>query len=110
MAALLLKAHVADHSLPWWQRPLRAFFQAFNRGFEALGSGYGWLTARVVRLALIMLVVYAGVIGIGLNEFRRTPVGFIPQLDAGYLIAITQLPGGASLARTDALNRPKMVP
>jgi len=87
MAALLLKPHVVHHSLPWWQRPLRAFFQAFNRGFEALGSGYGWLTARVVRLALIMLVVYAGVIGFGLNEFRRTPVGFIPQLDAGYLIA-----------------------
>ena len=105
MAALLLKPHVVHHSLPWWQRPLRAFFQAFNRGFEALGSGYGWLTARVVRLALIMLVVYAGVIGFGLNEFRRTPVGFIPQLDAGYLIAITQLPGGASLARTDAVNR-----
>ena len=103
--ALLLKPHVVHHSLPWWQRPLRAFFQAFNRGFEALGSGYGWLTARVVRLALIMLVVYAGVIGFGLNEFRRTPVGFIPQLDAGYLIAITQLPGGASLARTDAVNR-----
>jgi multidrug efflux pump subunit AcrB len=33
------------------------------------------------------------------------PRRFYPQLDAGYLIAITQLPGGASLARTDALNR-----
>ena len=52
-----------------------------------------------------MLVVYAGVIGFGLNEFRKTPIGFIPQLDRGYLIIVTQLPPAASLARTDDVNR-----
>ena len=52
-----------------------------------------------------MLVVYAVVIGFGLNEFRKTPVGFIPQLDRGYLIIITQLPPAPSLARTDDVNR-----
>ena len=52
-----------------------------------------------------MLVVYAGVIVFGLNEFRKTPIGFIPQLDRGYLIIITQLPPAASLARTDDVNR-----
>ena len=77
----------------------------FNRGFEALAGGYGWLAARMVRFAALMLIVYAGVIGFGLNEFRKAPAGFIPQLDAGYLIVATQLPGGASLARTDAVNR-----
>src|SRR5262249_7358970 len=41
----------------------------------------------------------------GLNEFRKAPVGFIPQVDQGYLIIVTQLPGGASLARTDEVNR-----
>ena len=58
-----------------------------------------------MRFAVLMLAVYAGVIAYGLNEFRKTPVGFIPQLDAGYLIVVTQLPSGASLARTDAVNR-----
>ena len=52
-----------------------------------------------------MLVVYAGVIAFGLNEFRQTPVGFIPQLDRGYLIIVTQLPPAASLTRTDEVNR-----
>src|SRR5213078_5339448 len=56
-------------------------------------------------LAVIMLLIYAGILAFGLNEFRRTPVGFIPQLDRGYLIIITQLPPGASLARTDDVNR-----
>ena len=34
-----------------------------------------------MRFAALMLVVYAGVILFGLNEFRRTPIGFIPQVD-----------------------------
>jgi hydrophobe/amphiphile efflux-1 (HAE1) family protein len=54
---------------------------------------------------VLMLVVYAGVIVFGLNEFRKTPIGFIPQLDRGYLIIVTQLPPAASLARTDDVNR-----
>ena len=52
-----------------------------------------------------MLIVYVGLIAFGLNEFRKTPLGFIPDQDGGYLITITQLPPAASLARTDAVNR-----
>ena len=106
LCALLLKPHASHASTTrWWMRPLVGFFGLFNRGFEALSRGYGRLTARVVRFAVLMLVVYAGIIAYGLNEFRKTPAGFIPQLDSGYLIVVTQLPGGASLARTDAVNR-----
>jgi hydrophobe/amphiphile efflux-1 (HAE1) family protein len=107
MCALLLKPHAGEAAAEprWWMRPVHAFFGYFNRGFEALSHGYGWLTARMVRFAVLMLAVYGGVIAFGLNEFRKTPAGFIPQLDSGYLIVVTQLPGGASLARTDAVNR-----
>ena len=104
MAALLLKPH-GHERVAWWHRPLRGFFGGFNFVFDRLAHGYGWLTARVVRFAVLMLLVYAGVIGFGLNEFRRTPIGFVPQVDVGYLIAVTQLPGGSALARTDAVNR-----
>ena len=38
-------------------------------------------------------------------QFRQTPVGFIPQVDAGYMIVVVQLPPGASLARTDAVQQ-----
>ena len=104
LCALLLKPR--EHRAPRaWERPLRGFFGLFNRGFDALGKGYGWLTARVVRYAAITLVVYAGIIAFGLNEFRKTPVGFIPALDRGYLIVVVQLPPGSSLARTDEVNR-----
>jgi len=105
MCALLLKPHAAEGRVRWWARPVHGFFHLFNAGFDRLGRGYGWLTARVVRFAAVMLVVYAGVMAFGLNEFRKAPAGFIPQTDQGYLIAVMQLPGGASLDRTDAVNR-----
>ena len=40
------------------------FFGWFNFGFDRLAEGYGWLAARVVRFAVIMLVVYAGIIAL----------------------------------------------
>jgi HAE1 family hydrophobic/amphiphilic exporter-1 len=38
-------------------------------------------------------------------EFMRSPTGFIPQVDQGYLITVISLPPGASLARTDEVVR-----
>ena len=103
LCALLLKPP-RENGARWWNWPTRTFFGYFNLGFEKLTRGYGWLSGRTVRLSLLMLVAYAVVIGFGLNEFRKTPIGFIPQLDRGYLIIVTQLPPAASLARTDAVN------
>ena len=104
MCALLLKpSHGRAPRL--WERPVRGFFRGFNFAFDRLGQGYAWVARKVVRFAVIMLVIYAGVLAYGLNDFRRTPQGFIPQPDRGYLIIITQLPPGASLQRTDEVNR-----
>src|SRR5436190_4305189 len=104
LCALLLKPH-ADRAPPAWRRPLHVFFRGFNLGYEAVAVGYGWLAARVVRFAVLMLLIYAGILALGLNELRKTPLGFIPPVDRGYLIAVVQLAPGASLARTDAVNR-----
>jgi hydrophobe/amphiphile efflux-1 (HAE1) family protein len=105
MCALLLKPHTNRGRGRWWLRPIGGFFRGFNIGFDALGRGYGWLTRRVVRFAVLMLAAYAGVIVFGLNEFRKAPAGFIPQVDQAYLIIVSQLPPGAALARTDEVNR-----
>jgi hydrophobe/amphiphile efflux-1 (HAE1) family protein len=105
MCALLLKPHDPKHRDRWWEKPIHGFFAGFNRGFNAFARGYGWLAAHVVRMAVIMLVIYAGVLVFGLNEFRKAPQGFIPQQDRGYLIVAAQLPPGASLERTDAVMK-----
>ena len=105
MCALLLKRHDPTHRDRWWERPIHGFFGLFNRGFNGIGAGVSWLATRTVRRATIMVVIYLVVIGFGLNQFRNTPVGFIPQVDGGYLIMVLQLPPGASLARTDEVQQ-----
>jgi hydrophobe/amphiphile efflux-1 (HAE1) family protein len=105
MCALLLKPSHAQQRQAWWQWPIRGFFRIFNWGFERFAGGYHWLIARAVRFVVIMLVVYVGILAYGFNEFRKTPTGFIPQVDRGYLIVVLQLPPGASLSRTDEIQK-----
>jgi hydrophobe/amphiphile efflux-1 (HAE1) family protein len=104
MCALLLRRHDAARRERLWERPVHAFFRSFNRAFNGVAGGIGWLASRVVRRAALMLVIYAAVLAVGLNEFRRTPLGFIPPVDRGYIIVVVQLPPGASLARTDTVQ------
>jgi hydrophobe/amphiphile efflux-1 (HAE1) family protein len=105
MCALLLKPHQNGQHEYWWARPIHRFFDYFNRAFDRLGLGITWLASRTVRRAALMVAVYGIIIGIGLNAFRTTPTGFIPQVDRGYIIVVVQLPPGASLARTDAIQQ-----
>ncbi|MDP2411591.1 MAG: multidrug efflux RND transporter permease subunit [Pseudolabrys sp.] len=105
MCALLLKPHDKSHKVRWYERPIRGFFGLFNRSFEAFANGYSWMVKRSVRFVVLMLLLYVGVLALGLNEFRRTPQGFIPQIDRGILIVAAQLPPGSSLQRTDAVMR-----
>ena len=105
MCALLLKPHDKSHKVRWYEKPIRGFFGLFNRSFEAFAKGYSWMVRRSVRFVVLMLLLYVGVLALGLNEFRRTPQGFIPQIDRGILIVAAQLPPGSSLQRTDAVMR-----
>jgi hydrophobe/amphiphile efflux-1 (HAE1) family protein len=103
LCALLLKAHDLRHparpSLP--TRLLQTGFRRFNRGFESLSRGYGGLTRRLVRGLAVVVTLYLALIGVAGIEFSRTPTGFIPEQDQGYLITVVQLPPGASLQRTE---------
>ena len=106
LCALLFKPHEpTPEKQSIFARPIRAFFKGFNRAFEWLSFNYGALTGRLVRVSLLMLIVYGGLIGLTVYQFAKAPTGFIPQQDQGYLINIIQLPPGASLARTDEVAR-----
>ena len=107
MAALLLKPkhqHGGKRG-PAWMRPFSAGAQKFNKGFDRLARGYSDLTRRLLRMAVLMLVVYAGLIALTVWRIGATPVGFIPSQDQGNVIMAANLPNGSSLARTDALMR-----
>jgi len=106
MCALLLRHHPdAGEKRAWYARPFVAFFNGFNRGFDAVGNAYGWLTGRLVRVLALVLVVYVGVVAFGGYLFVTTPQGFIPQQDRGYLIIAAQLPPGAAMQRTEEVMK-----
>ena len=71
LCAVLFKAHDAhDVSRAGLaRRLLHRAFDRFNRGFDRLSFGYGSLTRRLVRGVAVVLVVYAGLIGIAGVEF-----------------------------------------
>jgi hydrophobe/amphiphile efflux-1 (HAE1) family protein len=82
---------------------IRRFFDGFNSGFDRLAELYGMGVAKTVRLSALVLVLYAGLIGLTGVQFWRAPGGFIPAQDQGYFVTIVQLPPGSSLSRTDAV-------
>jgi multidrug efflux pump len=84
---------------------LGAFFRGFNWTFERTTTGYGGIVTLFLRLSAIILLVYAGLIGLTVLGFRTVPVGFIPEQDKGYLVVNAQLPDGASLERSDEVIR-----
>ena len=105
LCALLFKPHREHEEHRVWApfRPVVGFFRLFNRGFDRLSNAYGGLTRRLARFAILMLVVYGGLIGLTGALFVKAPKGFIPDQDQGYLITIIQLMPGSSLSRTDAV-------
>jgi multidrug efflux pump len=107
LAALLLKPHDAKPDL--FSRMINAvlgwFFRLFNRSFDALSRVYARSVAKIIRHAVLALVLYGGLIGLAVYGFKKVPTGFIPQQDMGYFMTVIQLPDGASFERTDAVVR-----
>jgi multidrug efflux pump len=90
-------------------RPLNVllgrFFQLFNAGFGKATVGYTRVVGGLLRVGAVVLVVYGGLLVLTYAEFKRTPRGFIPSQDMGYLLVNVQLPDSASAERTDQIMR-----
>ena len=105
LTALLLKPKTAKRDLLTWllDAAFGWFFRGFNRVFQWTTDVYGHLVTWCIRGAVVSLAVYAGLLGLTWLGLERTPVGFIPQQDQGYLFINAQLPDSASLERTTAV-------
>jgi multidrug efflux pump len=102
-AILLKQRHEHRDPLSWLLNfSLGWFFRLFNQGFSLCISGYMWMVGKLLRLSLLVLLVYGGLLYVTGWSFGRMPTGFIPDQDQGYLFVVVQLPDSASLERTDA--------
>jgi multidrug efflux pump len=87
-------------------RLLRGFFRLFNAGFAATTHLYSRLMGMLLRVGALVLLVYGGLLYLTYRDFARTPTGFIPTQDMGYVSASVQLPDAASAERTwDVVKR-----
>ncbi|MFL5340395.1 MAG: efflux RND transporter permease subunit [Gemmataceae bacterium] len=86
-------------------RPVNAalgwVFRGFNRLFDKLTALYGRTVAKTLRISFVALLVYGGLLALTYWQFNRTPTGFIPQQDKGYLLLNVTLPDSASVERTE---------
>ena len=102
LAAILLQPHGAKRdilaillnvSLGW-------FFKLFNGVFSVGTIAYTNIVGVMLRVSLIVLMVYGGLLYATWWSFANTPTGFIPAQDKGYLLLNVQLPDSASASRT----------
>jgi hydrophobe/amphiphile efflux-1 (HAE1) family protein len=71
-------------------------------GIDRVRDGYAWIVRRIVRAAILSLVLVAA-FGGGIYFFAKTtPTSFLPEEDQGAFFINVQLPDGASVARTRA--------
>jgi multidrug efflux pump len=105
LCALLLKAkHEQRDPLTWLiNLTLGWFFKLFNSGFKVAANGYALSVRMLLRVSVIVLLIYVGLLGLTYFSFTRVPTGFIPSQDKGYLLVDVRLPDSASLERTQAV-------
>jgi hydrophobe/amphiphile efflux-1 (HAE1) family protein len=105
LCALLLKpkAEQRDPLSLLIKLALGWFFTLFNKGFEISANAYSRSVGLLLRLSVVVLVVYGGLLFLTYLGLTRVPTGFIPPQDKGYLLVDVRLPDSASLERTQAV-------
>jgi hydrophobic/amphiphilic exporter-1 (mainly G- bacteria), HAE1 family len=88
---------------PRGQKPPNWFYRGFNRAFGAVTNVYVGVVARMVKRPVLMVVIFAVIVGVTVWGFVRQPTGFLPTEDQGYAILVSVLPEGASQPRSRAV-------
>lgn len=112
LSALILRQHAKHEQYPRERRRFEKLLSLgeravarFNQAFAWLSENYARLVRWLIKMTRVMLPVYLVLILTTGYLLVITPKGFIPALDRGYIVVISQLPAGASLERTTAIAR-----
>ncbi|TWT47894.1 Efflux pump membrane transporter BepE [Thalassoglobus neptunius] len=107
LCALLLKpkdapknraGRVMDFMFGW-------LFRSFNWTFDLTSNIYAKMISSLIRVSVVAIALYVGLLVCTWYSFGMVPAGFIPEQDQGYLIVSIRLPDGASLSRTDEVTK-----
>jgi len=85
--------------------PPRGIMGLFDKGITSVRNGYTAIVRRLVRVAVLALVVVGGAVAMIVVLGGSLPQGFLPSEDQGYLMVDVQLPDGAALERTEDVTK-----
>ncbi|MFO7712814.1 efflux RND transporter permease subunit [Desulfosarcina sp.] len=97
LCALLLR--------PASQKRKNIFFRGFEWAFDRSKRAYGLILAKCLRMAAVVMVLFAGISAAAYFGFTAMPTGFLPTEDQGYAMVSAQLPDAASYERTLSVTR-----
>ncbi|MES2793240.1 MAG: multidrug efflux RND transporter permease subunit [Planctomycetota bacterium] len=102
LAALLLRPASAKRDPLTWllDFTLGWLFNLFDLGFKHSTKFYTKLVGAMLRVPIVVLAVYCGLLCLTYWGYRQLPTGFIPSQDKGYFLASVQLPDSAAAGRT----------
>jgi len=80
-------------------------YQALERGFKRVASGYQRMLGAALRHRLVVLSSVAVLVALAVVVFRRLKVEFVPPEDRGQIQVSITAPEGATLAFTDQYQR-----
>lgn len=79
---------------------LSHFFRLFNKSFEFSSRIYMTFVRYVVKSLALYVFLYAAICATLGFMFLKIPSSFLPEEDQGVLMAMIQLPAGATMERT----------
>lgn len=102
LAALLLRPSTAKRDPLTWllDVSLGWLFNLFDFGFKYSTKVYTRIVGGMLRVPIVVLGVYGGLLLLTFWGYRQLPTGFIPSQDKGYFLASVQLPDSSAAGRT----------
>ncbi|MGX5820606.1 efflux RND transporter permease subunit [Chitinophaga lutea] len=105
LCALFLKAdhsHDAQFATKGFGK---RFFTAFNAGFDSMTGKYIRSLQFLVRRKWVAIGGLAIIAAVTVWLVKKTPSGFIPTEDQGFIVYAVNMPPGASLERTKQVRK-----
>src|SRR5262249_55897687 len=84
---------------------LSGVFHAFNAAFTAATNVYTRMVGMLLRISVLVLLVYGGLLYLTYYGFNKAPSGFIPTQDKGYLLVNVRLPDATSVEHTQRVMK-----
>jgi len=98
--ALSLTPALCAHLLKGEIKPIKPV-QSFQRFFSWLTDKFSKTVNFMLKISLINVLIYAGIILLIIGIGKKIPTGLVPPEDKGAIFIMTYLPPGSALKRTE---------